>query len=214
MEIYGRSKVAAENILQEFKGKANIQILRCPVVAGVGRLGLQAILFEFISENKNIYVLGDGSNKYQFAAVTDVCSALEKASHVEGFAIYNIGADEVLTLREIYQGVISFAKSASKIISIPSAPALLTLSLLNKLHLSPLGPYQYTMIGRSLHMHTEKLKAKLQWKPTKTNLEIFIENYTWYLEHKHTFVDVGSGSVSSNRSRPKMGILKLLKWLS
>jgi nucleoside-diphosphate-sugar epimerase len=214
IEIYGRSKVEAEKILGEFKGKMNVQILRCPVVAGVGRLGLQAILFEFISENKNVYVLGGGSNRYQFAEVTDVCSALEKASHTEGFDIYNIGSDEVLSLKEIYQGIIVFAKSTSRIISIPSAPALCILYVLDKLRISPLGPYQYTMIGRSLHMDTAKIKSKLHWNPSKTNLDIFIENYTWYKENKGKFVSVKSHNASSNRSLPKMGIFKLLKWLS
>ncbi|MCX6787579.1 MAG: NAD(P)-dependent oxidoreductase [Candidatus Kaiserbacteria bacterium] len=214
IEIYGRSKVEAEKILEEFKGKMSVQILRCPVVAGVGRLGLQAILFEFISENKNVYVLGNGSNKYQFAEVTDVCNALEAASHAEGFYIYNIGADEVLSLKEMYQGVIAFAKSTSKIISIPSVPALFILFILDKLHLSPLGPYQYTMIGQSLHMDTTKIKSKLNWKSQRTNLDIFIENYTWYKDNKGTFVQVGSGNASSNRSLPNMGIFKILKWLS
>ena len=214
LEIYGRSKVKAEKILTALKGKMNIQIFRCPVISGVGRLGLQAILFEFISEDKNVYVLGDGSNKYQFADVEDVCSALEKASCREGFAIYNIGSDEVLTLKEIYQKVINFAGSTSKVIPLPKWPALLALSILNRLHISPLGVYQYTMLGRSLYADTTKVKSQLSWEPKKTNLDAFVENYEWYKEHKGTFAEVNSGNVSSNRSVPKMGILKLLKMFS
>lgn len=214
LEIYGRSKVEAEKILGTFKGKMNIQILRCPVVCGIGRLGLQAILFEFISENRNVYVLGDGSNKYQFADVVDVCDALEKASHREGHDIYNIGSDGVLALKEIYQKMIDSAGSTSRIISIPRAPALLILSVLNKLNISPLGVYQYTMIGRSLYADTAKIKSKLGWEPKKTNLGSFIENYEWYKANKGTFADIGSKKASSNRSLPKMGIFKLLKMLS
>lgn len=214
LEIYGRSKVEAENLLSSLKGEMNIQIFRCPVVTGIGRLGLQAILFEFISEDRNVYVLGDGSNKYQFADVIDVCTALEKANTIEGFDIYNIGSDEVLTLKEIYQKVIDFAGSRAKIISIPKAPALLILSILNKLNISPLGVYQYTMIGRALYTDTTKIKSKLNWKPEKTNRDTFIENYTWYKANKGNFVEVGSDAASDNKSLPKMGILKLLKILS
>lgn len=214
LEIYGESKVEAEKILTAFKEKMNIQIFRCPVVTGVGRLGLQAILFEFISENKNVYVLGDGSNKYQFVDAIDVCVALERASHVEGFAIYNIGADDVITLKEMYQKVINFAGSTSKIISIPKAPALLILSMLDKLNISPLGVYQYTMIGRSLYADTTKIKSKLNWAPLKTNPDTFIENYKWYLANKGKFAELGSHAASDNRSVPKMGIFKLLKMLS
>lgn len=214
LEIYGRSKAQAEKELEKFKNKIHIQIFRCPVISGVGRLGLQAILFEFISENRNVYVLGEGSNKYQFVDAMDVARALEKASRVRGFDIYNIGADEVLTLRQIYQKVIDFAESTSKIISLPRTPALILLAMLDKLNISPLGVYQYTMIGRSLYMDTKKIKKKLGWKPKKTNADTFIENYKWYKANKETFVEIGSGNVSSNRSIPKMGIFKLLKMLS
>jgi UDP-glucose 4-epimerase len=206
--------VEAENILQTFKGKMNIQIFRCPVVTGTGRLGLQAILFEFISENKNVYVLGDGSNKYQFVDAVDVCVALEKASYIKGFDIYNIGSNEILTLKELYQRVIDFALSKSRIISIPKLPALWILSILDKLNISPLGVYQYTMIGRSLYADTTKIKTKLGWKPRKTNADTFIQNYKWYQENRGKFVEIDSHIASDNRSLPKMGIFKLLKMLS
>lgn len=214
LEIYGKSKAQAEKILAKFKKDINIQIIRCPVITGVGRLGLQAILFEFVDEGRNVYVLGEGNNKYQFADVVDVVIALEKASHIDGFDIYNIGADEILTMRELYERVIDFAKSKSKIVSLPKAPALMLLSILDKLNISPLGIYQYTMIGRSLYLDTKKIKEKLNWLPKKTNSDTFIENYKWYKENKGKFTEIGSGNLSANRSLPKMGVLKLIKMLS
>ena len=214
LEMYGKSKAQAEKELVKFKDNINIQIIRCPVITGVGRLGLQAILFEFIDENRRVYVLGNGSNRYQFVDVQDVSMALEKASHVEGFDIYNIGANEVLTLREIYQKVINFAKSTSKIVSIPMVPALLILSILDKLNISPLGVYQYNMMGRSIYADTEKIRTKLGWKPKRTNADTFIDNYKWYRKNKGNFKEIGSGEFSSNRSLPKMGALNLLKMIS
>lgn len=214
LEIYGKSKAQAEKLLAEFKKDINIQIIRCPVISGVGRLGLQAILFEFIDENRKVYVLGNGSNKYQFVDVEDVVVALEKASQINGFDVYNIGADEILTLREIYKRVINFAKSKSKIVSLPKTPALIILAILDRLNISPLGIYQYTMIGRSLYLDTKKIKKKLNWKPKKTNADTFIDNYIWYKKNKLSFTKIGSGSFSANRSLPKMGILKLLKLFS
>ncbi len=214
IEIYGKSKVQAEKELSAFASSMNIQMFRCPVVSGVGRLGLQAILFEFISENKNIYVVGDGSNKYQFIDVIDLSDALEKASHREGLDTYVIGADQILTLRELFQAVIDYAGSTSKIISLPREATLFTLAMLEKFNISPLGVYQYTMIGRSLYADTTKVKKKLHWKPKKTNADTFIKNYAWYVNNKGTFAAIGSGKASSNKSLPKMGIFKLLKWIS
>lgn len=214
LEIYGKSKAQAEIELAKFKKQINIQIFRCPVIIGVERLGLQAILFEFISENRNVYMLGDGSNKYQFVDATDTVVALEAASRIRGFDIYTIGAPEIVTLREIYQGVINFAGSTSKIISLPKIPALFLLSILDKLNISPLGVYQYTMLGRSLYADTRKIKKKLNFRPKKTNTETFIENYKWYRKNKGTFREIGTGAASSNKSLPKMGILKLVKMFS
>lgn len=211
IEVYGKGKAQAERELEKFKDRINIQIFRCPVITGVGRLGLQAILFEFISENRNVYVLGDGSNTYQFVDATDVAQALELASHAKGFDIYTIGGDGAMTLKELYQNVIDFAKSSSKIVSLPKPPALFILSVLDKLKISPLGVYQYSMIGQSMYADTTKIKKKLGWKPNKTIAESFIENYRWYIKHKGNFTELGSGNVSSNRSLPKMKIFKLLK---
>lgn len=214
IEIYGKSKAQAEKELEHFKEKMNIQIFRCPVITGIGRLGLQAILFEFISENRNVYVLGDGRNIYQFADALDICDALERASHKKGFDIYTIGGDGIMPLCELYQRVIKSAHSTSKIISLPKAPAIFILSILDKLNISPLGIYQYSMIFRSMYADTTKIKKKLGWKPKKTNLESFLENYEWYIQNKEHFVEMGSGLFSDNRSLPKMGIFKLLKILS
>lgn len=215
LEIYGKSKAQAEREITKFKGRITIQMIRCPVITGIGRLGLQAILFDFISDNKMVYVLGDGSNIYQFVDVLDVCQALEKASHAKGFAIYNIGADEPLPLKEMYQRVIDYAKSTSRIVSLPKAPALFLLSILDRLNISPLGVYQYTMLGRSLYTDTTLIKKKLQWKPKTTNAETFINNYKWYKDQqKKHFKEIGSGNISANKSVPKMGILKILKVFS
>lgn len=214
LEVYGKSKAEAEKVLEKYKGKINIQMFRCPVITGVGRLGLQAILYEFISESKKVYVLGGGNNKYQFVDVEDVVSAMTKASLMKGFDVYVIGADGVLTLRELYQKVIEFAESKSKIVSLPWGPALFALSILDKVNFSPLGVYQYTMMGRSIYADTKKIKTKLSWKPKKTNTDTFIENYKWYLKNKGNFVVIGGSHVSPNKSVPKMGILKFLKMIS
>lgn len=214
VEIYGKSKVEAEHVLEQYKNSMNIQIFRCPVISGIGRLGLQAILFEFISENRNVYVLGDGGNTYQFVDAGDVCVALEKATRMKGFDMYAIGGDGVTALRELYQSVITYAKSSSKIVSLPKAPALALLAMLDWFNISPLGVYQYSMIGRSMYADTTKIKKKLGWKPSKTNVDSFIENYQWYIQHKKEFTHIGSGNVSANRSLPKMGIFTLLKKLS
>lgn len=214
LEAYGKSKVGAEEELVKYKNKMSIQIFRCPVITGVGRLGLQAILYGFISENKRVYVLGGGKNSYQFVDVDDVVDALVRSTRIKGFDIYVIGADKVLTLRQLYQKVIQHAKSRSKIMSLPSGPAFFALWILDKINYSPLGIYQITMMGRSIYADTTKIKKKLGWNPKKTNEDTFIENYDWYIKNKGSFREIGGTNDSPNRSVPKMGILNLLKKFS
>ena len=158
--------------------------------------------------------MGGGNNKYQFIDVEDVVDALFKASMMKGFDIYVIGADEVLTLRGLYQRVIEFAHSKSKIVSIPFALSIGILAVLDKINFSPLGVYQYTMMGRSIYADTTKIKTKLGWKPKRTNADTFIENYKWYIKNKGNFTQIGGSMDSPNRSVPKMGILKILKKFS
>lgn len=214
LEIYGKSKLAAEQVLDKYRDKINIQIFRCPVITGVGRLGLQAILYGFISDNRKVYVLGSGDNRYQFVDVDDVVQAMVLASKMKGFDIYVIGADEVLSLRQLYKKVIDFAGSTSRIVSLPAGPAYFILSVLDKVNFSPLGVYQITMMGRSIYADTTKIKKKLGWRPKKTNTDTFIENYKWFIQHKGKFAQIGGSKDSPNRSVPKMGILNLIKIFS
>lgn len=214
LEIYGKSKAEAEKQLGKYKRYLDIQIFRCPVISGIGRLGLQAILYDFISEDKNIYLLGNGNNKYQFVDAQDVCMALEKASKIKGFDIYNIGADNILTLKGLYQAVISYAESKSKIISLPKTPLIILLSIIDRLGISPLGVYQYSMLGETLWADTTKIKKKLNWYPQKTNPQMFIENYNWFIENRDNLEKFKKDESSANKSLPKMGILRLVKYFS
>ena len=50
VEIYGRSKLEAENLLLDCSNNLDVIILRCPTIIDEGRLGLLAILFELIDE--------------------------------------------------------------------------------------------------------------------------------------------------------------------
>ena len=60
-EIYGESKLAGERLLEEFQNDLEAVVLRCPTIIDSGRLGLLAILFEFIMESKTVWVVGSAA---------------------------------------------------------------------------------------------------------------------------------------------------------
>src|SRR5215475_14611127 len=67
VEEYGKAKLAGENLCWEYvRNGLDVSILRPRTILGHGRLGIFQILFEWIYQGKNIPVLNDGKNTYQF----------------------------------------------------------------------------------------------------------------------------------------------------
>jgi UDP-glucose 4-epimerase len=56
VEVYGRSKLAAEQVIRDYR-HLNSVIIRCPTIIDSGRLGLLAILFEFIDEGRRVWTM-------------------------------------------------------------------------------------------------------------------------------------------------------------
>jgi nucleoside-diphosphate-sugar epimerase len=213
VEIYGKSKWEGEKILLNYKDSLNISIIRCPTITDAGRLGLLAILFEFIEENRKVYLVGGGENIYQFIYAPDLADACLKAyQKTTTTELFNIGSDNVKSLKDVYQYVIEKAGSSSRLVSLPKTPAVLAMKLCYKLGLSPLGPYQYKMISESFVFDTQKIKTMLDWKPTLTNEEMLLKAYEYYKENKQLLTS--SQNVSAHKQGAKMGIIRLLKYFS
>ncbi len=213
VEIYGKSKWEGEKILWGFRDALRVTIIRCPTITDAGRLGLLAILFEFIEENRKVYLVGGGENVYQFIYARDLADACLKA-YEKGTTseIFNIGSDEVKPLKEVYRYVIEKAGSSSRLVSLPKTPTILAMKVCYAMGLSPLGPYQYKMIAENFVFDTEKIKRMLGWQPTLTNEEMLLKAYLYYKEHKEELR--GAKDLSAHKQSARMGIIRLLKYLS
>jgi UDP-glucose 4-epimerase len=212
VEIYGRSKWEGEKILLGYAGDFDTTVFRSPTIISPGRLGLLSILFDFIRENRKLWVVGDGSNRYQFIYAPDLAEACLLAYKLECPGVYNVGSDDVLPLREIYQYVIDKAGSTSRVASLPKGPTLFAMALASALRISPLGPYQRRMIAEDFVFDTTKAKEKLGWRPTMTNEEML---YLAYEHYAANFDEISRRTdVSAHSRRAKMGVVRLLKWLS
>lgn len=211
IEAYGRSKLAAENILLTSK-VVKCAVIRTPTIIQAGRLGLLAILFEFMEEGRRVWVVGDGSNRYQFISAFDLASACLLASGIIGNEIFNVGSDDVPMLRETYQAVIDAAHTRSKVSKFPGWIARPAMRLAYALGVSPLGPYHWRMIAESFCFDTSKIKQMLGWKPTLSNTEILLEAFL-YFRANHAEIQART-DVSAHKKPTPMGAIKLLKWLS
>lgn len=188
---YGESKVAAEKLCLEYAKKGlSVNILRPKTFLGPERLGVFELWFEAIHNGRGVYILGDGNNKYQLLAVSDVVNAIIKAleSKTDG-EIFNIGAKEFQTWNKDLGSVIKQANSKSKIIKLPTIPSQMLLSLLEILNLSPIAAWHYKTMPIDSYISTKKAEKLLNWKPKKSNRELLIESYSWYKKHRNEIIN-------------------------
>jgi nucleoside-diphosphate-sugar epimerase len=211
-EVYGESKLAGEKLLGQFADGLDVVILRCPTIIDSGRLGLLAILFEFIRENKTVWVVGSGGNRYQFIHAGDLALACVQAVDFAGSGTFHVGSDNVPSLRECYEAVIAEAGSRSRVRSLPKAPALAAMRLAHRLKISPLGPYHYRMIAEDFVFDTTRIREAMGWRPTVTNSEMLTLAYRYYAENREAIL--ARQNVSAHSRAAEMGILRLLKWIS
>lgn len=188
---YGQSKHAGEKLCMEYEKKGlRINIIRPKTFLGPERLGVFQLWFEAIFTGKPIFLLGNGNNKYQLLAVSDVSQAIYDAlvSSVHG-EIFNIGAKIFGTWREDLGAVISHAKSQTKIIGLPVLPSQIILGILETLHLSPIAAWHYKTLPVDSYVSTAKAEKLLGWKAKKSNAELLIESYDWYAKHRNEIIN-------------------------
>jgi nucleoside-diphosphate-sugar epimerase len=211
-DLYGESKLEGERLLQKLTGSIDIVILRCPTIIDSGRLGLLAILFEFIRENKTVWVVGSGANRYQFIYAGDLAQACIQSLDFNGSGTFHVGSDNVPSMRAGYEAVIAQAGSRSRVRSLPKAPTLAAMRLAHILKISPLGPYHYRMIAEDFIFDTTRIRQAMGWQPTVTNSEMLSVAYRYYAQNREEILT--RENVSAHSKAAKMGVVRLLKWIS
>ena len=186
---YGRSKIDAELVARAFTRRGlEVTILRPKTFIGPERLGVFQILFDWIREGRRIYVLGDGSNRYQLLAVEDLVEAIVRTAtaKVAGETL-NVGAKEFGTVRSDLQDLIDHAGSASRLTPVPAKPAEAVLRVLELLRLSPLAEWHYRTAHRDSFVDVSKAERLLGFAPRRSNAQALIETYDWYLANRDSF---------------------------
>ena len=209
IEIYGESKHAAELIIKQemqISDGLSCSIIRPRTIIGTERLGIFQILFEWISEGRNIYIIGNGKNLFQFAHVDDLVFASIQSCLQRSKSILNIGTDKFGTLRECLSNLCKAAGSKSKVVGIPTWLAIPALYILDKTKLSPLGPWHYLTYHKPYYFDLSHSKKAIGWQPKYSNDSMLIESYRWYLENKNKLNEQRSKNKSAHRGTLKQGI--------
>ena len=203
---YGKSKYAAENLILSHTFNGDVVIFRCPVVIGKKRLDKLALLFEMVRQRTNIWLIGDGSNKIHFIYSLDLINAINLSLNLDGKNLFNIGSENVTSIRNVFQKLLDHANSKKKIRYFPKFLGLLTLKIFNILKLVSLGPYHQRMLISNCVLNTERIKKKINWLPKYTNEQMLIECYDYYLL---SLTKVKESS--SSKKLPNLSVIKLLK---
>lgn len=212
VEEYGRSKLVGEGLCRDFaRRNLDVSIVRPCTIVGHGRLGIFQILFEWIYQGKNVPVLDDGKNIYQFVHADDFADACIKASALKGADDFNCGTDRFGTMREALEKLCRHAGTGSKVKSLPMRPILAAMNLSAGLGISPLGAYHAAMYGRSFYFDISKARAQLGWVPRYSNEEMLVESYEWYRANRRAVL-AADADASRHRSAINHGVLKLLHW--
>ncbi|MBS3820413.1 MAG: NAD-dependent epimerase/dehydratase family protein [Phycisphaerae bacterium] len=209
---YGEAKVKAEDVCRTFREKGMvIPILRPKSFVGPERLGVFALLYDWAREGHGFPVIGSGNNPYQLLDVEDLCEATWLVATGDDEIVndtFNIGAAEFGTMKQDFQAVLDEAGFGKRIRPLPAGPIIVTLKVLEALHLSPLYKWVYETAGKESFVSIEKAQEQLGFQPTYSNRDALVRNYRWYLEHLDDF---SQASGVSHRVPWKQGILALAK---
>jgi nucleoside-diphosphate-sugar epimerase len=209
VEAYGHAKLAAEWACLEAVARGlDVSIVRPRTILGHGRLGIFGILFDWIADGADVFVLGDGSNRYQFVHADDLADICLLASERSGPAIFNAGTDRFGTMRESLEALCGHAGTGSRVRSLPAAPTSLAMRAAAGLHLAPFAPYHWIMYSKSLWFDIDHARDALGWQPRFSNEEMFVASYEWFLANRAATNDAGA---SHHRSSAKQGALALVK---
>lgn len=209
IEAYGRAKLAAERAcLDAVANGLDVTIVRPRTILGHGRLGIFGILFEWIADGADVFVLGKGDNRYQFVHADDLAELCTRAGDSPGHAVFNAGTDRFGTMRESLESLCHHAATGSRVRSLPARPAAALMHAAAATHLAPFAPYHWMMYSKSLWFDIEHVREGLGWQPAWSNAEMLADSYDWFLRNRDTADAAGR---SHHRTIARQGALKALK---
>ncbi len=183
---YGRSKVAAEEIIETAvaAGDVTATIFRPRLILGSGRLGIFELLFKAVDAGRPIPLIGSGRNRFQFVAVHDSATATLLAAEKDcPNGVYNLGTDNSPSSYDLLDRFLKETGSSSRLIRTPGWLVKGVLRTLNLLKIAPMDPEQYEIADLEVALDTTAVKRDLGWRPTSTDNELLLAAYQAYSKH-------------------------------
>jgi dTDP-glucose 4,6-dehydratase len=183
-----------------------VAVIRPHVIVGAGRLGLLAILFDWVARGRRIPLVGSGENRFQMLAVEDLAEAVRLATSSTATGVFNVGGDPVPTVRDLLGALCAHAATGARVLPLPGSAVRPTLALLDRLRLSPLGTEHYLVADRDYVLDTTRARTELGWTPRIPMQQALCAAYDAWLARR--------GQPGSDIDFPDEGLLGLIgRWL-
>lgn len=209
LEAYGRAKLDGELLCQAAVSRGvDVTVIRPRTIVGHGRLGIFAILFDWVADGVDVLVFDGGHNRYQFVHALDLADACVRAGQRSGPATYNIGAQDFGTMRETLQALCDHAATGAEVRSVSSRLAAPVMKVASRSGLAPFADYHWLMYAKELWFDTAAAQRDLGWQARFSNADMICEAYDWFLANR---ASVGLAGPSHHRSGVKQGVLAGVK---
>lgn len=180
---YGRSKVAAENIVRNevAAGHLDCTIFRPRLILGAGRVGIFKLLFDAVNAGRPVPLIGPGTTRFPFVGVDD-CAAASLLAAKRGCpnGVYNLTNDNSPQVYELMTEFVRKIGSSSRIVRTPAWLVKGVLRSLNAFKMAPMDPEQYEIADLEVGLDTSAAKRDLDWAPTSTDMELLLAAYRAY----------------------------------
>jgi dTDP-glucose 4,6-dehydratase len=180
---YGWSKLESEVVCLAARDRGmRVTVLRPRLIIGPGRLGVLQRLFDCVRTGRSVPMLGDGSNRYQMVAVSDVAAACVRAILQPRDGVFNLGSADPPPVRRLLAELCERAGSRSSIKALPLGLATSALWALHLIRLAPLNPEQFRIAGVDYVLDTSKAHAELGWEPRLSDADMLWSAYETYVQ--------------------------------
>lgn len=163
-DAYGKSKIEAENLIQEWCGKKNVMctILRLPLIAGTNPPGNLNAMIKGIKKGYYFNIDGGKARKSMVLA-KDVAGIIEVAAHKSG--IYNLTDGYHPSFKEL-SDIIASQLTLSKPKNMPLALASILAKVGDMIgERAPLNSAKLEKMTNDLTFDDTKAKLELGWDP-------------------------------------------------
>jgi len=207
IEKYGKSKYEGELVVNDLlNNNISRNFIRSRTIVGKNRLGIFDMLFNFSKNNMPVFLIGKGSNIIQLIDVEEISEVIVRLTNQNISGSFNLGNNDYTTIKNTFESFIESINSKSKIVHVPIWISLISLYLLDKMKLSPFGPWHYRSFHKSCFFESSKAYEIIDYSPKKSNEDILEESFKYYIDN-YKFIHENN---STHKNKLDLKIFKIL----